>query len=84
MTPYSPLVTDVCAGWMATNPAEATAEHKDRPDPQQPTGGDDAKPANGLPVKRPELVCGPCRPADLASRSPIAAKTAMTRRLLRS
>jgi hypothetical protein len=37
-------------------PAEAPAEHKDRPDPQQATGGEqrDAEPANGLPIEDPE------------------------------
>jgi hypothetical protein len=36
--------------------AEPTAEHKDRPDPQRTTGGEenDAKPANGISVEGPE------------------------------
>src|SRR5438128_819422 len=37
-------------------PAEPTAEHKDRPDPQHTAGGkeSDANPANGIPVEGPE------------------------------
>jgi hypothetical protein len=37
-------------------PAEPTAEHKDGPDPQRTTGGEehDAEPAKGIPVERPE------------------------------
>ena len=39
-------------------PAEPVAEHKDWPDPQRATGGEenDAKPANGIPIEDPELL----------------------------
>ena len=39
-------------------PTEPTAEHKDGPDPQRATGGEenDAKPAYGIPVDGPELL----------------------------
>ena len=39
-------------------PAEPTAEHEDRPDPQRPAGGEKhhAEPANGVPVERPEFL----------------------------
>ena len=37
-------------------PAETPPEHKNRPDPQQATGGEqrDTEPANGLPIEDPE------------------------------
>jgi hypothetical protein len=43
---------------MATNPLNRVAEHRDRPDPQSTAGGEenDAKPANGIPIERPELL----------------------------
>ena len=39
-------------------PAEPSAENEDRPEPQQPAGGEenDAEPANGLPVDGPECL----------------------------
>ena len=44
------------AGLDGDQPAEPTAEHKDWPDPQRATGGEenDAKPANGIPIEGPE------------------------------
>src|SRR5947209_19377134 len=38
--------------------AEPTAEHKDWRDPQRTAGSEenDAKPANGIPIKSPELL----------------------------
>ena len=37
-------------------PTKSMAKHKDRPDSQRTTGGEesDAKPPNGIPVERPE------------------------------
>jgi hypothetical protein len=39
-------------------PAKPAAEHKDRPDPQRATGREenDAKPADGIAIERPELL----------------------------
>jgi len=39
-------------------PAEPTAEHKDRPDPQHAADSEksDAQPANGVPVKGPDVL----------------------------
>ena len=39
-------------------PAEPAPEHKDWPEAQRPAGGkeSDAKPANGIPVERPDLL----------------------------
>jgi hypothetical protein len=39
-------------------PAEAVAEHKDRPEPQRSAGSEeeDAEPANGVAVEGPELL----------------------------
>ena len=48
---------DQCvSGLDRDQPAEAPAEHKNRPDPQSTTGGEqhDAKPANSLAVEDPE------------------------------
>ena len=41
---------------MATQPAKSTAEHKDWPDPQRATGGEEnhAEPADGVAVEGPE------------------------------
>jgi hypothetical protein len=38
-------------------PAEATAKHKDRPDPQRATSGEktDAEPANGIAIEGPKI-----------------------------
>jgi hypothetical protein len=44
------------SGLDGDQPAEPTAEHEDRPDPQRATGGkkDDAEPTSGIPVEGPE------------------------------
>ena len=44
------------AGLDGDQPAEPPSEHKDRPEPQHPAGGEkhDAEPADGLPVEGPE------------------------------
>jgi len=43
-------------GLNGDQPAEPAPEHKDRPDPQRTSGGEenDTKPANGIPVEGPE------------------------------